>query len=257
MFRIDATAVSSGIATAGSVPNTKSRMISAPRPPISVSPRIDGPLSCSPCWPRLFNGSSPVTCTVAPGGRGPGQRCARLRSRRWSVPKPGVPGRKISANVVCLSFETYVSLPVEKNELERAPGFAAIAASGAPSSTPGVFVTSPFVVTTATSGAFETAAEVLQRALVRLVGGVAGDRERLEPALGSGRQTPRRTRSGRTRWRRRPSGDEESSVRARSYGPLSCSPVYDRMLLNRSCGRLYRRHRKCLLETCWIFLTIS
>ena len=37
VFRIDAIAISSGIATAGSVPKMKSRMISAPSAPISAS----------------------------------------------------------------------------------------------------------------------------------------------------------------------------------------------------------------------------
>ena len=41
-----------------------------------------------------------------------------------SEPKPGWPGRKISANVVCPSFETYDALPVVKYELTRAPGLA-------------------------------------------------------------------------------------------------------------------------------------
>ena len=43
VLRIEATAVTSGIAIAGSVPKTKKRMISAPSPPISASPRTDGP----------------------------------------------------------------------------------------------------------------------------------------------------------------------------------------------------------------------
>ena len=37
VFRIDAIATNSGIAIAGSVPNVKSRITSAPRPPISAS----------------------------------------------------------------------------------------------------------------------------------------------------------------------------------------------------------------------------
>src|SRR5215213_3239685 len=53
--------------------------------------------------------------------------------------------------VVCLSSETYASLPVEKKELVRALALAG--------------------------------AEKVERPLARLVGRVAGDRERLEPAL--------------------------------------------------------------------------
>ncbi len=44
VLRIDAIATISGIATAGSVPKTNSRMISAPNPPISASPRMLGPV---------------------------------------------------------------------------------------------------------------------------------------------------------------------------------------------------------------------
>ncbi len=48
VFRIDASATISGIAIAGSVPKTKSRMTSAPAPPISASSRTLGP-SAAPC----------------------------------------------------------------------------------------------------------------------------------------------------------------------------------------------------------------
>jgi hypothetical protein len=44
VFRIDATATRIGISTAGSVPKTNNRMISAPTPPISASVRMLGPL---------------------------------------------------------------------------------------------------------------------------------------------------------------------------------------------------------------------
>ena len=48
VLRIDAIATSSGIAIAGSVPKTKSRMTSAPSPPISASSRTLGPLESPP-----------------------------------------------------------------------------------------------------------------------------------------------------------------------------------------------------------------
>ena len=48
VLRIDATAVTSGIATAGTVPKTKSRITSAPRPPISASSSTLGPLESPP-----------------------------------------------------------------------------------------------------------------------------------------------------------------------------------------------------------------
>jgi hypothetical protein len=43
VFRIATAAIASGIATAGSVPKTKSRMTSAPAAPISASVRTLGP----------------------------------------------------------------------------------------------------------------------------------------------------------------------------------------------------------------------
>ncbi len=45
MFRIAATATTSGISTAGSVPKTKKRITSEPKPPISASVSTLGP------WP--------------------------------------------------------------------------------------------------------------------------------------------------------------------------------------------------------------
>ena len=44
VFRIDAIAIAIGISTAGIVPKTKSRITSAPRPPISDSVSTLGPL---------------------------------------------------------------------------------------------------------------------------------------------------------------------------------------------------------------------
>ena len=68
VFRIDDTAITSGSRTAGSVPKTKKRMISAPRPPISASTRTLGP-AVSPLSFASMIGSRPVTCTVVSGGR--------------------------------------------------------------------------------------------------------------------------------------------------------------------------------------------
>ena len=67
VFRIDDTAIASGSVIAGSVPKTKNRMISAPRPPISASTRT--PVPASPLSFASMIGSSPVTCTVVPAGR--------------------------------------------------------------------------------------------------------------------------------------------------------------------------------------------
>ena len=44
MLRIDATAITIGIRTAGSVPKTKNRITSAPSPPISASVSTLGPV---------------------------------------------------------------------------------------------------------------------------------------------------------------------------------------------------------------------
>jgi hypothetical protein len=78
---------------------------------------------------------------------------------------------------------------VEKYEASaiRVDGAAAMIAWAIPRSP----VTSPFERKTATSGPAHRS-ERLQRALVGLVGGVAGDRERLEPAAAdlAGREQP-------------------------------------------------------------------
>ena len=119
MFRIEAIAVSSGIATAGSVPKTNSRMISAPSPPMIVSPSTEGPL-LSPFDAADSIASRPVTYALTPGGAlALSARCVGPTPE--SEPKPGRPGRKISAKVVWPSFETYCEPPVVKYELERAP----------------------------------------------------------------------------------------------------------------------------------------
>ncbi len=148
MLRIEPTAVRSGIATAGSVPKTNSRMISAPMPPISVSPRTEGPFP--PFCDAASIGSRPVTCAWAPAGR-----CARSALRVTSEPslksKPGVPTRNTYAKAVWRSCERYIGFPVVKYELVRAPGLTRAAAANA-AATPFDLVTSPGTVTTATSG---------------------------------------------------------------------------------------------------------
>ena len=49
VFRIDATAMRSGINIAGIVPKTNSRMTSAPTPPIKASVSTLGPPDSLPC----------------------------------------------------------------------------------------------------------------------------------------------------------------------------------------------------------------
>ncbi len=100
------------MATAGSVPKTNSRMISAPMPPISVSVRTEGPFEL-PLSAALRIGSLPVRWPTAPAGSA-ARSAARAALSCVSKVNPGVPGLKISAKVVCPSFETYMRLPVEK-----------------------------------------------------------------------------------------------------------------------------------------------
>ena len=67
MFRIAATATTSGISTAGNVPKMKSRIMSAPSPPISASSRtLDPPLE--PSLVASSIGWYPVTLTVIAAG---------------------------------------------------------------------------------------------------------------------------------------------------------------------------------------------
>ena len=47
VFRIEATAITIGIATPGCVPKTNRRMTSAPRPPISASVSTLGPVAAT------------------------------------------------------------------------------------------------------------------------------------------------------------------------------------------------------------------
>ena len=54
-------------------------------------------------------------------------------------------------NVVCRSFDTYAELPVEKNELVRAPRFALTTRSAA-AFTAALVVASPFAWKTTTLG---------------------------------------------------------------------------------------------------------
>ncbi len=65
VFRIAATATTSGISTAGSVPKTKKRITSAPAPPISASVRMLGPL---PPDDAASSASRPVRFAVTPAG---------------------------------------------------------------------------------------------------------------------------------------------------------------------------------------------
>ncbi len=58
----------SGSSTAGNVPKTNRRMISAPKPPMSASTSTLGPV-VSPLELASRIGSWPVTCTVVPAGR--------------------------------------------------------------------------------------------------------------------------------------------------------------------------------------------
>src|SRR2546426_7574338 len=65
VVRIEDAAIARGIATAGSVPKTKRRMISAPIPPSNVSRKTLGPVD-APCDSKIA--SRPVRWLVTPGG---------------------------------------------------------------------------------------------------------------------------------------------------------------------------------------------
>ena len=88
VVRIDVAAIASGIAIAGSVPNTKSRMMSAPRAPIIVSVRTPGPLS--PPWDAK-TASRPVRWLCTPAGVACSS-AARASSIGGKVEKVELPG---------------------------------------------------------------------------------------------------------------------------------------------------------------------
>ena len=67
VFRIDAIATIRGIATAGSVPNTNSRMMRAPSAPIATSTRMLGP-PLAPLPAACSSASRPLTDACTPDG---------------------------------------------------------------------------------------------------------------------------------------------------------------------------------------------
>ena len=184
VFRIDAIAVSSGIATAGRVPKTKSRMTSAPKPPISVSPSTDGPL-LSP-FAAAFDqrvAARDVAMDARPAA------AAAERAQRRSVapvdePKPGCAGpedlgeRRVAVlrdvHRCCRSRSTSWSAPRGSPRPRRRASLL----------TPAVVRdVPPSTVTTATSGAFSPMPNVFSVRWFASYAGVAGNRERLEPPL--------------------------------------------------------------------------
>ncbi len=90
VLRIDAIATTIGISTAGSVPNTKRRITSAPRPPITASSSTLGP-PLSPWVLASSSGSWPVTSTVVPEGS-PRAAAARIWSAPLLVSNFAIPG---------------------------------------------------------------------------------------------------------------------------------------------------------------------
>jgi hypothetical protein len=90
VLRIDAIAMTIGISTAGSVPNTKRRITSAPRPPIRASSSTLGP-PLFPCVLASSSGSWPLTSTVTPAGS-PAAAAARIRSAPLLVSNFAIPG---------------------------------------------------------------------------------------------------------------------------------------------------------------------
>ena len=91
VLRIAATATTSGISTAGSVPKTNSRITSAPRPPISASSKtLDPPLE--PCLVASSSGAYPVTLTLTPAGS-PTAASARIFTAPLFTSSRSGPGR--------------------------------------------------------------------------------------------------------------------------------------------------------------------
>ena len=203
VLRIDASATTSGISTAGSVPKTKRRMISAPRPPISASnSRLEPPPEslASP------SASRPVTSTLIPAGS-PAAAAARIfrrrssrRGRRDRAGRPAgrscavlghvhpVAGREVRARERAGARLHY---PRHRHAHRRAP--AEVAARGVEDDSARRPVAGP---------------ERLQRPLARLVCGLARERQGSDTTA---------TRAGRPRSRRR------SSARSTRRSPASGS----------------------------------
>jgi len=112
VLRIAATATTSGINTAGSVPNTNRRITRAPIAPIAVSTITLPPLAL-PLLLASSSASRPVTLTLIPAGR---LLAAAVRS--FSAPlvafSASGPAGYTFMNVVCRSRDTYIELCVEK-----------------------------------------------------------------------------------------------------------------------------------------------
>ena len=90
VLRIAASAMAIGISTAGNVPNTNSRTMTAPSPPIIASSRtLDPPPE--PWVLASSSGSWPVTLTVMPAGR-PVAAAARIVTAPLFLSSPPGPG---------------------------------------------------------------------------------------------------------------------------------------------------------------------
>jgi hypothetical protein len=89
VLRIDAIAITIGMSTAGSVPKTKKRITSEPRPPISASVRTLGPVP--PPDEASWIASRPVSHDWTPAGVFD-FNAARTCSRCTDELKLGVPG---------------------------------------------------------------------------------------------------------------------------------------------------------------------
>src|SRR2546429_7715530 len=113
VLRIDEIATASGIAIAGIVPKTKSRMTSAPAPPMNASVTTLGPLP--PPLEALWSASRPVRLTLTPAGTA--DRSGARGSSLWVVQvHPGGPAGEISAEVVGASRAKPGPLSVAEHE---------------------------------------------------------------------------------------------------------------------------------------------
>ncbi len=118
VFRMAESATTIGNSTAGSVPNTNSRITSAPTPPMiaSISTVEPPPVSCLEASPSA---SRPVTLTVMPAGS-PSAAAARIVSAPLGASRMSGPAGYTSANAVWRSADTYDEVPGREVRARRA-----------------------------------------------------------------------------------------------------------------------------------------
>ena len=181
VFRIAATATTSGISTAGSVPKTKNRITSEPSPPISASVE-DARAVAAAARRRLVD-------RVATGqvrGHARGRGLLQLRADLVDVRRRGEArdARRVDLGEGRVPVGRDVGAAARRPERRDARARVDGGRCGDRALDPLL----PGHVAVGVEDGHErrllSRAEGLQGALVRLVGGVARDREALEPAVG-------------------------------------------------------------------------